>query len=306
MASERVPPATQATENAPQRDSHPEPALQSPEGDPFRSREGSPRQYTSQINPTSGNNPPPSTNPHTSSVEKFEDGDSITGIPDLNRNSAHPGHVSTFPTYPSPARYQGDVRPGIRRTRTTDTGRVSLPPHSVVDHIVPSIEMKQQQADIKARLAPTIKVAEEERDRYAWKAKWTGYALNAAIGLQVLLGSLTTGLSAAATTGRSAAVQTTILGGLSTIVASYLARSRGTNEPEQSNAKVKDLDHFIRECRAFELDHGHVVGDEEMDRILIGKRKQLELLLGNTSNGQTPAPASATSEPVKLSKPSPV
>ena len=31
----------------------------------------------------------------------------------------------------------------------------------------------------------------------------TGYALNAAIGLQVLLGSLTTGLSAVATSGKS-------------------------------------------------------------------------------------------------------
>lgn len=78
---------------------------------------------------------------------------------------------------------------------------------------------------------------------------------------------------------------TTLLkGGLSTVVASYLARSRGTNEPEKSNAKVKDLDHFIRECRAFELDHGHIVGNE-LDHILIEKRKQLEVLLGNTSSG---------------------
>jgi hypothetical protein len=36
-----------------------------------------------------------------------------------------------------------------------------------------------------------------ERDKYALKARLTGYTLNAAIGIQVLLGSLTTAISAA-------------------------------------------------------------------------------------------------------------
>jgi hypothetical protein len=40
-------------------------------------------------------------------------------------------------------------------------------------------------------------MAMSEKDKYAAKAKMTGYALNAAIGLQVLIGSLITGLSAA-------------------------------------------------------------------------------------------------------------
>lgn len=44
-----------------------------------------------------------------------------------------------------------------------------------------------------------------ERDKYALKAKMTGYSLNAAIGMQVILGALTTGLSAA-TTGRQVAL----------------------------------------------------------------------------------------------------
>ena len=70
----------------------------------------------------------------------------------------------------------------------------------------------------------------EEKQKYETKARITGWTLNIAIGLQVLLGSLTTGLSAVATTGKSvrfytidqmahltsvyfqAAVQTTILG----------------------------------------------------------------------------------------------
>jgi hypothetical protein len=34
-----------------------------------------------------------------------------------------------------------------------------------------------------------------EKDKYAFKAKLTGYALNAAIGLQIFFGTLTTGLA---------------------------------------------------------------------------------------------------------------
>jgi hypothetical protein len=51
------------------------------------------------------------------------------------------------------------------------------------------------------RLQPTLDVAMAEKQKYETKARMTGYALNAAIGLQVLLGSLTTGLSAVSATG---------------------------------------------------------------------------------------------------------
>lgn len=51
------------------------------------------------------------------------------------------------------------------------------------------------------RLQPTLDVAMAEKQKYETKARLTGYALNAAIGLQVLLGSLTTGLSAVSATG---------------------------------------------------------------------------------------------------------
>jgi hypothetical protein len=51
------------------------------------------------------------------------------------------------------------------------------------------------------RLDPTLLNTITEKKKYALKAKWTSYALNVAIGLQVLLGTLTTGLSVA-TTGR--------------------------------------------------------------------------------------------------------
>ena len=51
---------------------------------------------------------------------------------------------------------------------------------------------------VRERLQPTIDVAKAEKAKFENKARMTGYALNTAIGLQVLLGSLTTGLSAVA------------------------------------------------------------------------------------------------------------
>lgn len=73
---------------------------------------------------------------------------------------------------------------------------------------------------------------------------------------------------------------TAILGGCSTIVASYLARARGSNEPELSITRVKDLEQFIRECETFKLDHGHVTGDK-FDKELDIFRGRFEELLGN-------------------------
>lgn len=71
-------------------------------------------------------------------------------------------------------------------------------------------------------------------------------------------------------------------GGLGTIVASYLARARGSNEPELSIARVKDLQKFSRECDAYVLDHGFQSGPEHDDRI-DNFRKKFENLLGNGS-----------------------
>ena len=70
------------------------------------------------------------------------------------------------------------------------------------------------------------------------------------------------------------------IGALATLVASYLARARGSNEPELSITRTKDLDHFIRECRLFDLDYGHLYG-HEYDSELIRLRKGFEELLGN-------------------------
>ena len=71
-----------------------------------------------------------------------------------------------------------------------------------------------------------------------------------------------------------------ILGGFSTVAASFLARARGTHEPELSITRVKDLEQFIRECQAFKMDHGHVLGDKYDDE-LFRFRNRFEELLGN-------------------------
>lgn len=87
---------------------------------------------------------------------------------------------------------------------------------------------------------------------------------------------------------------TSVLGGAGTVVASYLARARGSNEPELSIARTKDLQRFIRQIDAFVQDHGQETGflDEEgkvidenhareLDDRIRRFRYDLEHLLGN-------------------------
>ncbi|KAJ7262742.1 hypothetical protein B0H12DRAFT_1231166 [Mycena haematopus] len=153
---------------------------------------------------------------------------------------------------------------------------------SELDWIIP-VEPKREPRPktLQDRLDPTLTHAKVERTRYEFKARMTGYALNTAIGLQVTLGALTTGL-AAVTSGRRTSIVTSVLGGLSTIVASYLARARGSNEPELSITRVKDLDQYIRECEIFILDYGHMTGDQH-DPDLTKLRERYEELLGNAN-----------------------
>ncbi|KIO00670.1 hypothetical protein M404DRAFT_152113, partial [Pisolithus tinctorius Marx 270] len=74
-----------------------------------------------------------------------------------------------------------------------------------------------------------------------------------------------------------------ITGGLSTLVASYLARARGSGEPELSNIRVRELDHFLRDCQAFKLDHAHETHNEELEKKMLDFRHKLEVILGGTS-----------------------
>ena len=94
---------------------------------------------------------------------------------------------------------------------------------------------------IRERLEPTVIIAEKELERYTRTAQLYSLALNVAIGLQVLIGALITGVAAATSNPRAAQVSTSVLGGLSTLVASFLARARGSGEPELSRERARDL-----------------------------------------------------------------
>ncbi|KAK0200376.1 hypothetical protein DFS33DRAFT_150169 [Desarmillaria ectypa] len=183
--------------------------------------------------------------------------------------------LSNNPLPPLPdAVRQDSISPGRRASRRSD-----------IDWIIP-IDRSEKPPRLKTvgeRLQPTLSTAETAREKYVLKARMTGYALNIAIGLQVLLGALTTGLSAA-TSGKQTSIAISIIGGISTMVASYLARARGSNEPELSIMRVKDLEQFIRECQAFQMDHGHSTG-HEFDSQLENFRRRFEELLGN-ANGE--------------------
>ncbi|KAH8115368.1 hypothetical protein DFH11DRAFT_1507860 [Phellopilus nigrolimitatus] len=151
-----------------------------------------------------------------------------------------------------------------------------------LDWIVPAVGSPRGPKTVFERLSPTIKHAKDEEVKYTRKALMTGYALNIAIGLQVFLSALITALSAV-TSGRRTQVMTSVLGGAGTVVASYLARARGGNEPELSIARTKDLQRFIRECDAFVQDHGWETGraGDALDERIHRMRNDLEHLLGN-------------------------
>ena len=72
------------------------------------------------------------------------------------------------------------------------------------------------------------------------------------------------------------------VGALATLVASYLARARGSNEPELSITRVKDLEQFIRECKNFEMDHGDDM-TSKYDHEIENFRARFESLLGNAN-----------------------
>ncbi|KIM44108.1 hypothetical protein M413DRAFT_375085 [Hebeloma cylindrosporum] len=173
-----------------------------------------------------------------------------------------------------------------RRARPLSVLRTSVGPQNRLDWIIPlegNAEKIARERTVGERLDPTLLTAIIEKDKYAFKARLTAYTLNFAIGLQIIFGTLTTGL-AVVVSGHQAQVSTAVLGGFSTLVASFLARARGSNEPELSITRVKDLEQFIRECQAFKMDYGHFHGDKYDDE-LIGFRNRFEELLGN-ANGE--------------------
>ena len=71
-------------------------------------------------------------------------------------------------------------------------------------------------------------------------------------------------------------ISVAVLGSLATLVASFLARTRGSSEPESSLLREQALDHFIRRLRSFILDSGWQNGH---DRVVENFRNELERLL---------------------------
>ncbi|KAF8258639.1 hypothetical protein EI94DRAFT_1707802 [Lactarius quietus] len=128
---------------------------------------------------------------------------------------------------------------------------------------------------VGARLEPTLKEALRVRDGATWQAKWTAYSINIAIALQVVLGALTTALGASLR-GSSISISIAVLGSLATLVASYLARTRGSSEPETSLLRKQALNNFIRRLRSFILDTGLQDGH---DQVVENFRNELERLL---------------------------
>ncbi|KAI9451242.1 hypothetical protein F5148DRAFT_552699 [Russula earlei] len=171
----------------------------------------------------------------------------------------------------------------IVRSLTT-TLRSSWP----ADHPDGFSSSQSRERNVEQRLATTIKAAKDEFDKSTKQASQTDWLQTIAIGLQVLIGALTTALGAALS-GKNTSVAISILGGTSTLVASYLARTKGSNEPQQSQQRSQALDHFLREINSFVLDHGHEVGNKWDDKIH-GYRFGLEVLLGNKPGSVTVNP----------------
>lgn len=153
---------------------------------------------------------------------------------------------------------------------------------------------KTKMLTVEQRLQPTIDYATEERNKCKMKAARTGLWVNLALGLQVFFGALTTGLSAVLS-GKKAGVTTTIFGGITTMLASYLARMRGSGEPELSRARTKELENFLRDVNAVVLDKGHHANEmklnengnpdpnhkDEIDLLIENFRKRFEDIMGN-------------------------
>lgn len=57
------------------------------------------------------------------------------------------------------------------------------------------------------------------------------------------------------------------LGGVETVLASYLAKNRGSNQPEASKARAKNLGNFLRDIESFLLDHGHEPGIDHDEQV---------------------------------------
>ncbi|RPD56811.1 hypothetical protein L226DRAFT_538281 [Lentinus tigrinus ALCF2SS1-7] len=200
-----------------------------------------------------------------------------------------PRTMPATPTGMDPVHYGAELNPEAMMSRQSQPR---------IDWIVPNVPTMGQnpvnrrmsqvttivaEKTVGERIEPTLEAAREEKVKAEGRARVHSYALNVAIGAQVILGALTTGV-AAATSGRQTSIATSVLGGMSTLAASYLAKARGSGEPEDSTRKAQDLKSFIRDCEAFKLDHGHKIGPDH-DDMINRYRRRFEEIMGNEFEG---------------------
>lgn len=192
----------------------------------------------------------------------------ITSVPQdkspsnsLHDSVNHPDGRSRYASVSGHEHDRNGRYPGIARPRNVLTMDGNTHPSTRLQSGLEWIPEKRRENTVYDRLEPTLVIARVEQKKFESKAKQYGMALNVAIGLQVAVGALTTGV-AAATTGRSTSIGVSILGGLSTMLASFLAKARGSGEPDFSNLRARELDTFIREADAWILDHRYNVGSE--------------------------------------------
>ncbi|KAK7036718.1 hypothetical protein VNI00_011383 [Paramarasmius palmivorus] len=245
---------------------------------------------------------------------RYGSGDSNGKAPSTDPgNGIDPRRMTPLPPLPSrgspvihesPQEEMGPAMQDLGRMNTMNTINSRTSRRSNIDWIVPQLPASKEAREVAfrpktvgERLDPTLQHAYSEKNKYAAKARLTGIVLNVAIGksLSLTLRTRLTCLSAVTTdlyygfrvrwlpllTGCDGFL---ILysGGLSTLVASYLARARGSGEPELSITRTKDLEQFIREAEAFKMDFGHEHGHEHDSR-LDYFRDRFEDLLGNAS-----------------------
>lgn len=99
----------------------------------------------------------------------------------------------------------------------------------------------QKHKSVEERIKPTLNRVTKLRRHYQLRSLWLSWMINIALGLQVILGALITGV-AASSTPKGAQVSTSILGGASTLLAGFLARMKGSDEPATSRIWFQAFD----------------------------------------------------------------
>ncbi|KAH9025211.1 hypothetical protein EDB85DRAFT_1984363 [Lactarius pseudohatsudake] len=180
--------------------------------------------------------------------------------------------------HPPPSRSESDLPPDVGcfgRLIAHFTGNETVG-HNRDD----SVHVLYDPGTIGARLQPTVDIAKAASKKAMRKAYHTEWFLNCAIGLQVFIGALTTALGAVLS-GKNTSVAISVLGGAATFVASYLARMRSSSEPEASRLRAKNLNRFLHEVQAFQLDHGPEK-DSTLDKDIDKFRSRLENILSKS------------------------